>query len=331
MKKVRWGVLGTANIALTQVIPAILRSSNAEIVGIASRGIQSKDLLTKFSIPKYYESYESLLQSEEIESVYIPLPNHLHKEWVIQAAKYGKHILCEKPASLTAEESKEIADICGRNQVKFMEAFMYQFHPQHQRVRDIIESGEIGELKYMRASFSFFLENRDSNIRMRKEMGGGSIYDIGCYGIHSIRNILKSEPAQVKVFAEKDRQSGVDTSAIVHLRLENGVNAVIECSMDMDFRHEYEIVGTKGHLKVPRAFRPDATDGEGLIIVHSGQGFRMEKIVGDQYKNQIEHFSRAILEDFEPFYSIENTIQNMRIIDACYQSIEQQSTVRVNG
>ena len=322
MKTVKWGILSTAEIAQTQVIPAILRAENAEILGISSLSGKEKEAAHKFSIPNYYDSYEEMLANPEIDAVYIPVPNHLHKTWVMEAAKYGKHILCEKPAALTAQETEEMVEVCKRYNVKFMEAFMYQFHPQHQRVQEIITSGEIGELKFMRASFSFFLENTGNNIRMKKELGGGSIYDVGCYGIHAIRTFLNSEPSEVQAFANIDPQFGVDVSAIVHMKMENGLHAVIDCGMDMAFRHEYEIVGSKGRVVLPRAFRPDINDGEGMILVYSEQGFRSEKVMGDQYKLQVEHFSQAILEDQLPSYRPENTIQNMRVIEACYQSIK---------
>lgn len=327
MRKVRWGVLSTADIAQTQVIPAIMRSCNAEVVGIASRSDKAKAAASNLSIPKYYDSYEKLLRDEEIEAVYIPLPNHLHKEWVMEAAKHGKHVLVEKPASLTAADTKEMVEFCDGKNVKFMEAFMYQFHPQHSRVQEVITSGEIGEVKYMRASFSFYLGDREENIRMKKEMGGGSLYDIGCYCIHAIRNILQSEPIEVEAHGELDPQTGVDLSVIVYMRLENGVKAVIECSFDMAFRQEYEVVGTKGRVTVPRAYRPDINGGEGLIIVQSERGDRTETITADQYKNEIEHFSAAIIGNSQPSYLVENTLQNMRVIDACYESIESRLAV----
>jgi D-xylose 1-dehydrogenase (NADP+, D-xylono-1,5-lactone-forming) len=319
LRKVRWGVISTADIAQTQVIPAILRSEQAKIVAIASRGEKASAVAEKFSIPYYYESYEELLINQEVEAVYIPLPNHLHKQWVVEAAKYGKHILVEKPAALTAEETQEMVRVCQENNVKFMEAFMYQFHPQHQRVKELIASDEIGEIKYMRASFSFFLEERKENIRMNKEMGGGSIYDVGCYCIHAIRNLLESEPVTVKAFAELDPQTGIDLSAIVYMKLENGINCVFDCSFDMSFRQEYEIVGTKGRITVPHAYRPDVVGHDTVIHI----GGRSEIVAGDQYKLQIDHFSKAILEDFQPSFSVENTLQNMRVIDACYESIEK--------
>jgi D-xylose 1-dehydrogenase (NADP+, D-xylono-1,5-lactone-forming) len=325
MRKVRWGIISTAHIAETQIIPAIIRSSNAEVTAIASRGgDRAEQLASAFSIPKHYDNYEKLLCDPEIEAVYIPLPNHLHKKWVIEAAKHGKHVLCEKPASLSSEEAKAMVQSCREQNVKFMEAFMYQFHPQHRRVGEIVASGELGEIKFMRASFSFYLENREENIRMNKEMGGGSIYDVGCYGIHSIRSILKSEPVEVRADATLDATTGVDLSAVIYMNLANGVQAIVDCSIDMAFRHEYEIVGTKGRLTVPRAFRPDVNGGEGMILVHAEQGFRIEKIDGDQYKNQIEYFSQAIIDDFLDSHHAENTIRNMQVIEACYQSIRDK-------
>ncbi|MFC3885475.1 Gfo/Idh/MocA family protein [Bacillus songklensis] len=322
MEKVRWGILSTANIAQTMVIPAIHRSKNAEVIGIASRSIKAKEVASQLNIPKSYDTYEALLQDPDIDAVYIPLPNHLHKKWVIEAANHGKHVLCEKPAALNAEETIEMIKVCREKNVKFMEAFMYQFHPQHKRVREIIASGEIGEVKLMRSSFSFYLDQREENIRMNKEMGGGSIYDIGCYCIHAIRNVLGSEPSKIEVYGEIDPLYGVDMSAIAYLKLKNGVNAIFDCSFDMVLRQQYEIVGTEGQIFVPRSFRPDLNGGEGVIIVQRETEERTEKIPGDIYVLEVEHFSEIILEDGQPFYSAENVIQNMRVIDACYQSIK---------
>lgn len=327
LRKARWGVISTADIAQTQVIPAILRSENAELIGIASRDSKAKAAAEKFSIPNYYESYEELLRDPEIEVVYIPLPNHLHSKWVKEAAKHGKHVLVEKPAALTTEETEDMIKVCKDNNVKFMEAFMYQFHPQHTRVKEIMKSGEIGEIKFMRAGFSFFLEDRQSNIRMNKEMGGGSIFDVGCYCIHTARNLLASEPVTVETFAELCPQTGIDLSAIVYMKMKNGVNCILDSSFDMSFRQEYEIVGTKGRIIVPHAYRPDVLSHDAVINI----GDRSERIAGDQYKIQIEHLSNAIINRSEPSYSAENTLNNMRVIDACYQSIEEGKAITLSG
>lgn len=329
MRKIRWGVLSTANIARTQLIPAMFRADNAEITAIASRGSKVHAFASELNIPKAYESYDELVNDPEIDAIYIPLPNHLHKEWVFKAAKQGKHILCEKPVSLITEEAIKMIGICRENNVKFMEAFMYQFHPQHDRVKEIIFSGEIGDVKLMKSSHSFYFEDRDGDIRMSKEMGGGSVYDVGCYSIHAFRHVLETEPVEVQVYADIDSESKVDTSAFGYLKLENGVVALFDCSFDMFGRNEYEVIGTKGSITVPYAFRPDFNGGVGHVIVKSNGITRDEKIYGDIYRQEVEHFSRAIIEDQTPLYSGQSIINNMRVIDACYQSIQTGKNVKI--
>lgn len=328
MQKVRWGILSTAKIAQKSLIPAFERANNAVVTGIASTSGKAEEVAAQFNIAKSYSSYEAMLEDPEIDAVYIPLPNHLHKKWTFEAAKHGKHILCEKPASLTAQETQEMVEFCKQKNVKFMEAFMYQFHPQHERVREIIKSGEIGEVKFMRASFSFVLAQRDGSIKTDPNKGGGSLYDVGCYAIHAIRNIVASEPAEVHVHAKMDSDYQVDTSAFGYMQMENGVHAHFDCSFDMVFRAEYEVIGTKGQIKVPRAFRPDNNGGEGLVIVQKEGVTREEKIVADIYRAEVEHISQVILEDGEPSYTGENAIQNMRVIEACYQSIKTGYSIK---
>ncbi|MGI2328340.1 Gfo/Idh/MocA family protein [Planococcus sp. YIM B11945] len=330
MKTTKWGIVSTAGIARAEMIPAILRAENAELAAIASRGMKVYETALEFDIEQAYESYEELLDDPDIDVVYLPLPNHLHKEWVFKAARKGKHVLCEKPVSLTAEEAVEMVRICQENNVKFMEAFMYQFHPQHQRVREIIASGEIGDVMLFKSSHSFFFSDREGNIRMAKEMGGGSIYDVGCYSIHALRTIMQSEPVEVYAYAELDPETQVDLSAYSFLKLENGTKAILDCSFDMVDRNEYEVIGTKGSIKVPFAFRPDNNGGIGLIMVQTDHFKREEKIYGDIYRMEVEHFSKAVLEDREPVYSGASSIQNMRVIDACYESIASGERVKVS-
>jgi D-xylose 1-dehydrogenase (NADP+, D-xylono-1,5-lactone-forming) len=322
MRKVRWGILSTANIGITQVIPALKRSGIVDVAAIASESGRAQQAAADLNIPIAYDSYEELLRDENIDAVYIPLPNHLHKESVIKAAESGKHILCEKPAALTVDDTEQMIQVCRKNNVKFMEAFMYQFHPQHDRVREIIASGEIGKIKHMKASFSFYMTERENNIRMKKHMGGGSLYDVGCYCIHAIRNILQSEPVQIRVSAEIDPITGVDISAYGYMELENGVRATFDSSFDMTFRHEYEVIGESGRIIIPRAFRPDVNNGEGLILISNDRGERKERIQGDSYLLQVDHFSQCILENKEPSYTAENTIKNMKVIEDCYSLIE---------
>ncbi|SET71662.1 Predicted dehydrogenase [Salinibacillus kushneri] len=323
MSKVRYGILSTAGIAQKQLIPAIERAENAEVQAIASgssRG-RAEEVASLFHIPKVHESYDALLDDPEIDAVYIPLPNHLHKEWIIKAAEKGKHVLSEKPAAINAVETKELVEACKQNQVKFMEGFMYQFHTQHDRVKEIIASGEIGDVQLMRASFSFMMNNPESNIRMDPTKGGGSIYDIGCYCIHSIRHILDDEPERVHVEADVDSNYGVDTSAYGIFQMKKGTRALFDCSFNRPFRSLYEVIGTKGLIIVPRAYRPDNYNHEGIVRIEKDGEVREEMIIKDQYKAEVEHFSQAILEDKEPSYTGEDTIRNMKAIDMCYSFV----------
>ncbi|SDJ23760.1 Gfo/Idh/MocA family protein [Salimicrobium halophilum] len=332
MEKIRWGVIGTANIAKKQLIPAITRARNAEVTAVATGSDieKAEQVAEQFEMEKAYDSYEKLLDDPDIDAVYIPLPNHLHKEWTIKAAEKGKHILCEKPLGLTMDEAEQMKKAADMNNVLLMEAFMYYFHPQHERVKEIITSGEIGEVKYMRASHSFLMpeDKRKTNIRADKDKGGGSIYDVGCYGIHAIRNVLEDEPESVFVHGTKDENHGIESTSIGYFTFTDGKKAVMESSFDMTNKNEYEIIGTKGKILVPRAFRPDVQGGEGLIHVTIGDTVRTESVQGDQYRFEVEHLSEAIFnKDETVVHTLENTMDNMRVIDACYRSIAENRTV----
>lgn len=334
MRKVKWGVLSTAGIAQKQLLPAFSRANNAVVTAIAtgSNVETAKQVADRFDIETVYDSYEKLLDDPSIDAVYIPLPNHLHKEWAIKAAQRGKHILCEKPAALTTEEVFEIKTVCEDNGVLFMEAFMYYFHPQHNRVKEIIDTGEIGEVTFMQAGFSFYLaeERRAHNIRMSGEKGGGSIYDIGCYAIHAIRNILGEEPESVHVHAVKDSDYGIDTDAVTYLTFPNGIRATFDSSFNLAMRNEYKVYGTKGSITVPRAFRPDNFGGEGIIQIEKDNVTKIESVTGDQYCLQVEHLSQAILDGEKTVrHTFDNTLNNMAVIDACYASIASNKNEKV--
>jgi predicted dehydrogenase len=325
--KVKWGIMSTANIGRRLVIPAFQRSKNAEVVAIASRGDKSFDVAKELAIPKAYTSYEQLLDDPEIDAVYIPLPNHLHKEWVIKAAQAKKHVLVEKPAGLTAAEVQEMIIAGVENKVIIMEAFMYRFHGQHQKVKELIQNGLIGDIQMIRGSFSFHMRNQNENIRMQSEYGGGVLYDVGCYPINAFRYFL-GEPESV--YAEATfHENGVETTAHGILGYGKGVKAIFDCSFSMTPRNEYEIVGTTGTIKSLFAFRPDASDRGGEIEMITPDGYQKIKVEDDQYKNQTEHISQCILENKNPTYSMDNTLLNMRVIDATYHSLRNNLRVSI--
>ncbi|MFP3126145.1 Gfo/Idh/MocA family oxidoreductase [Ectobacillus funiculus] len=328
--KVRWGILSTAQIVQEELLPAFMDASNAEVVAIASSNNKVYDIASKFEIPTIYGTYEELLDDPSIDAVYIPLPNALHSHWVKKAAEKGKHVFCEKPAALTAREAEEMIEVCKKNGVMFMEAFMYQFHPQHKRVKEIIASGEIGQLKIMRVSLSFFLEDQAGNIRMNQKLGGGSLYDVGCYCIHSIRNILNAEPTRVFASTRNDSDNRVDMSVSGIMEFDNGVTALFDAAMDRTRTDYYEIIGTKGSIRVPRAFVPQMCNGEGHIVISGENGnYRVEHIYGHQYVLEVEYFSKCVLEGEAPESLMENTINNMNVIDACFESIGKETFITV--
>ncbi|MEK4384383.1 Gfo/Idh/MocA family oxidoreductase [Solibacillus sp. FSL W7-1464] len=329
MNTVKWGVLSTADIAQTQLIPALKRAENAEIIAIASRGPKIHAIAENLEIKKAYESYDELLNDHEVEVIYIPLPNDLHKEWVIKAAKAGKHILCEKPAALNEADLEEMITVCNEENVQFMEAFMYQFHPQHIRVKEIIGSGEIGEVKLYKSSHSFYFENRQGNIRMDAQKGGGAIWDVGCYSVHAMQLILEKEVKSISFKKIVDSETTVDVSAFGIVEMENEIHGMIDCSFDMTERNEYEIVGTKGTIKVKNAFRPDRLSGNGQITINTLTTERIEQIGGDIYKLEVEYFSDAVRTKRDLALQHNYSRQNVRILHAIQQSVTTNQQIEL--
>ncbi len=317
-RKIRWGVLSTANIGRAAVIPAIQHSYNGELVAIASRDAQkARDFAAKLNIPSSYDSYEALLAADDIDAVYIPLPNSLHHEWTLKAAAAGKHILCEKPLALNAAECDAMAEAARLHGVKLMEAFMYRFHPQTQKVVELIGSGAIGEVRLIHAAFTFRVTN-PSNIRLQAQLGGGSLMDVGCYCVNLSRTLAAQEPIEVQAYANWSA-SGVDEQMVGNLRFANGLLAPFDCALSLSRREFYQVVGTEGALDVPVAFLPGANDT--LIRQRIGRDEVVHTIAGvDEYRLMVEHFAECVLRDQPPRYPPAEAAANMRVIEALYRS-----------
>ncbi len=329
---IKWGIMSTANIGVKAVLPAINAVENAEISAIASRNPKVNEIAKEFNIPSVYATYDELLDDPSIQAVYIPLPNALHKEWVLKAAEKGKHVLCEKPAALTSSDIQDMINACRLNGVYFMEAFMYQFQPQHARVKEIISSGEIGEVRQFRSTFSFKLdtEKHRDNIRLNTDLGGGSLWDVGCYCVHSARFILEQEPVEVFAQAFIHPEFGVDTKANGILTFKDGVTATFDCSFEQPMEEKYEVAGTKGSIRVPFAYRSDmrGTNGLGEIYIVNEKGEeRREVFEGNQYELQVKHFSDCIVNNQSPSYTPTQTKQNIEAIEACYKSIHSKEVI----
>ena len=315
----RWGVISTANIGRAAVNPSIQASSNGELVAVASRSDEAaRAFAEEGEIPRHYSSYEALLGAEDIDAVYIPLPNNMHKEWSIRAAEAGKHVLCEKPLALDAAECEEMEAAAEEHGVKLMEAFMYRFHPRSQRVLEMVRDGVVGEPKTIRSAFTFRL-NRPDNIRWMPELGGGALMDVGCYCVNVSRTIAGEEPAEVQATASR-ADTGVDDHLVGILRFPGGVVAHFDCALTMERCEFYEVAGTEAGLRVPAAFLPGTADA--LIEEHRGRGDAVVHTVDgiDEYRLMVEHFADCVLGDEQPRYSAAEAADNMRVIRALYES-----------
>jgi len=324
MKKVRWGVLGVAGIAVRRVIPGMRQCELCEVAAIASRDLaRAQEAAKSLGIPRAYGSYEELLRDPDIDVIYNPLPNHLHVEWTIKAAEAGKHVLCEKPFSMDAAEAQPVIAVRERTAVKIGEAFMVATAPQWVRLREIVQSGEIGELRAVSALFSY--NNTDpANIRNIPQYGGGGIMDIGCYPIFTSRFVSGQEPRRVVAMVERDPVMATDRLASAILDYPFG-QAMFLSSTQISPHQFVKFVGTKGRveLEIPfntladRPMRVIVDDGRDLI----GSGRRVEEFGPvDQYAIQGDAFSKAVTGQGEVPVTVETAIGNMRVIDAIFKS-----------
>ncbi|HKX17242.1 MAG TPA: Gfo/Idh/MocA family oxidoreductase [bacterium] len=318
MKPIRWGVLGVANIAVRTVIPAIQSARGAELVAIASRTPDRAGEAAERLGVRAHGSYEALLADPEIDAVYIPLPNALHREWTVRSAAAGKHVLCEKPLALTALEAREMIAACRAHGVQLMEAFMYRFHPRTLQVAELAASGTIGDLRLVRAAFTFAVREPGTNIRFRSDLGGGSLYDVGCYCINASRMVL-GEP--VEVFAWGGIGShGVDEAVVALLRFDTHRTAVVDCGLRIMRREEVEIVGTDGRFLIPKAFLPGTADAEFYDFRGAEQSRRVVPGV-NQTQRMVEGFADAVRSGASVPYSPEDAVSNLTVIEAVLRSL----------
>jgi predicted dehydrogenase len=325
-RKVRWGVLGVANIAEKKVIPAMQRGAWSEIAAIASRDLRKAEKAAReLGIPKAYGSYEELLADPEIEAIYNPLPNHLHVPWSIRAAEAGKHVLCEKPVALDTQEARQLLEAQVRTGVKIGEAFMVRTHPQWLRTRELIRAGRIGELRSVLGFFSY--SNLDpANIRNVPAWGGGGLMDIGCYPINTSRFVFGEEPRRVMALIERDPQMQVDRLTSGLLDFPSG-QSVFTCGTQIVAYQRMQFFGTNGRIEIEIPFNapPDrpcrifVDDGSDLF----GASIQTETFpVCDQYTIQGDLFSRAVRGEGEVPVPVEDAIRNMAVIDALVRSAE---------
>lgn len=328
-EKLRWGIIGCAGIAEGAVIPGLRLTERNEVAAIASRNAEkAKATADKHGIAAAYGSYEALLEDSSIDAVYIPLPNHLHKEWTIRAAQAGKHILCEKPMALNAAEAEEMAEASEVAGVRLTEAFMYRYHPRYDMIRDVIASGEIGDLRGIHGTFTFNASSAVGNVRFRKAWGGGSVYDIGCYPISAARLILGREPeaatAHALFSAEHD---DVDMMASGLLEFPDAVALTFECAMWAGGRNTLQILGADGYIDVPEAFLYGGGRGANFRVVAGGNSREVEVPQANQYALQADDFAAVVLDGKPQKFPPSDAVANMRVIDAVLQSARERKRV----
>ena len=313
---IRWGVMGCARIARMQAVPAISRCSNAHLQAVASRdAAKLSEFRSLFGDFTSHASYESLIRDPAVDAVYIPLPNSLHREWSIHAMRAGKHVLCEKPLALNAAEAEEMIRTSRESGVLLMEAFMYRYTDRMSKVRGVLESGVLGQIRSINSTFRFFLD-RQNTIKEKPELGGGAMYDVGCYPLNLISFVTQSEPVSVAV--ECDKPHGVDVNLSAVLRYADGLIATLHCGFNAFGRIHSEIVGTDGTLLIPDTFLDDA----GELTLQTRQGSQAIAVAkSNRYVEEIRDFSSSIVEKRRPLLGLEESLRNMRILDRIMDKI----------
>lgn len=330
MKTLRWGILSTAKIGLTKVIPAIQQAANCTVTGICSRNFTTAEQAAdKLGIQKAYGSYEELLNDPEIDAIYNPLPNHLHVMWTIKALEAGKHVLCEKPIGLNTEEAEELVEATKSfPDLKVMEAFMYRHHPQWIKAKELVEAGEIGDLSTINSFFSYF--NDDSNnIRNKADIGGGSLMDIGCYPVSLSRFIFNNEPLKVMSSIQRDPIFETDRLTSAIMEFANGT-ATFTCSTQLSPYQRVIIYGTKGHIEIEIPFNAPP-DKPCKLWKTTGQKEEITFDICDQYTVQAELFAAAILNKAPVPTPLSDAVANMKVIDALFESGATNSWVQTGG
>ncbi|MCR5104718.1 MAG: Gfo/Idh/MocA family oxidoreductase [Eubacterium sp.] len=323
MNKVKWGILGTANIASWGTIPGMKKAESCELYAIAGRSIEkAESYKERFGFKKAYGSYNELLEDSDVQIIYVPLPNNLHKEWVIKALQAGKHVLCEKPMGLTAEELKEMFGVAEQNNVLLMEAYAYLHSPYVKSLKEDVKSGLIGDVDYIESAF--ITQGYKEDIRLHKELGGGAMYDLGCYCTTMILSLIDSEPKLVKASAEFSDE-GIDLNTAGIVKFENGARASFNVGMifgentNARFDRLY-IHGTKGTIRSDVEYNQE---GNVAYQIFTEEGIIERKIeVPNNYSLEVQQLSQCVLTGEKPYITADFSIKNASLIDKVLEDIK---------
>jgi predicted dehydrogenase len=322
----RLGIISTAAIAREDVIPGVRRGEHT-VQAISSRdGERARAVADELGIPEAYGSYEAMFEAENVDAVYNPLPNSMHAEWTKRAADHGLDVLCEKPLTADAEAARELVSHCRERDVVLMEAFMYRYLPRNRRALEIARE-ELGEIQHVRGTLKFPLRDPE-DIRIDPELAGGSLMDLGCYPVSVARWVL-GEPDRVFAYAEDTRDCGVDTRMDGLLRYDSGETAQFDCSFDTEDVQRYRIEGENGWVEAEHEVTYNAPPESPTTLEYHIDGREVVETfpAADQYRLEVDHFAECIAEGNEPETGGEDSIDNMRVIDALYESVERGEEV----
>jgi predicted dehydrogenase len=332
MSEVRWGILSTATIARTKVIPGIQGAAGCRVVAIASRDLeQAQTAAAAAGIPRAHGSYEALLADPEVDAVYIPLPNHLHAEWTIAAVRAGKHVLCEKPLALTSSDAERMVATAEEAGVLLMEGFMYRLHPSWAAVRELVESGRIGRLVSIQSWFSYFNDD-PTNIRNIREYGGGALFDIGCYSINLSRMLFGGEPTQVQGWIQRDPRTGVDILTSGVLEFAGGVST-FTCSTRAEDDQRVHIYGTQGRISIDIPFNIPPDRPTRVRLASGGDppvNPAVEQLTfetADPYTVEAEQFAAAVRDGRPAPVPPADAIANLRVIERLVEAGGRRASV----
>jgi predicted dehydrogenase len=335
--RIKWGVLGNATIARKCVIPAIRKSRNGMVHALATRTpAAAGEVVEKNQIQRVYDNYDAVIADRAVDAVYIPLPNHLHHPWTLRALSAGKHVLCEKPLACNAREAREMADQAAACGALLMEAFMYRFHPRSRRIKQIVDEGAIGKPCLVRSAFCFHINDdvlkSGENVRLKPDMGGGALLDVGCYSVSVARWLMAAEPTRVQAQAVY-HSAGVDVHLVGTLGFAEEQLAVFEASFISALQQTYTIVGSNGAIELPHnAFVPWEKDAIYTRRAQDEEAGQAHIVKGaDEYQLMVEHFADAVLNETTLNYAPDDSIANMRVLDALSEAARTGTAVSLSS
>ncbi len=329
---VRYGLLSTAQIGLNAHLPASYDSKNSEITSVSSRtAARAEEVAKERNIPRWFGSYEEQLADPDTDAIINSLPNGMHAEWTIKAAEAGKHILCEKPLAVSAEECQRMIDAANANNVVLVEAFTHRWNPHMRMARMLVAEGAIGDIQTIDSALCFNIAEPDGNVRFSQELAGGALWDAGCYAVYATRFVMSAEPVQVRGMSHDSGNWGIDTTFSGSMKFANGAIGNITTNMEQPFRCFITIDGSKGRIEIPGMF-----DDSGPIIIKRGDGRNGEntEIISTpapyRFVVQFDEFSECVLTGKKPEFPAEDGLRNTAVVEALYRAADSGSPVDLN-